>query len=68
MKLVWNDEFNNAGKPDNLSWRYETGFVRNQELQWYQEENANCANGGDPSKTRFPIKYEVDYVRVYQNK
>jgi beta-glucanase (GH16 family) len=25
-------------------------------------------NGGDPSKTRFPIKYEVDYVRVYQLK
>jgi beta-glucanase (GH16 family) len=23
-------------------------------------------NGGDPSKTKFPIKYEVDYVRVYQ--
>jgi beta-glucanase (GH16 family) len=25
-------------------------------------------NGGDPSKTSFPIKYEVDYVRVYQKK
>jgi hypothetical protein len=25
------------------------------------------ANGGDPAKTRFPMKYEVDYVRVYQN-
>jgi beta-glucanase (GH16 family) len=23
-------------------------------------------NGGDPSGTRFPVKYEVDYVRVYQ--
>jgi hypothetical protein len=23
-------------------------------------------NGGDPAKTKFPIKYEVDYVRVYQ--
>ena len=23
------------------------------------------SNGGDPSKTRFPIKYEVDYVRYY---
>lgn len=23
-------------------------------------------NGGDPSATRFPVKYEVDYVRVYQ--
>ena len=23
-------------------------------------------NGGDPSKTEFPAKYEIDYVRVYQ--
>ncbi len=23
-------------------------------------------NGGDPSKAKFPMKYEVDYVRVYQ--
>ncbi len=45
MKLVWNDEFNKVGKPDTSSWRYEKGFVRNQELQWYQEENANCKSG-----------------------
>ena len=25
-------------------------------------------NGGDPSGSKFPVKYEVDYVRVYQNK
>ncbi len=24
------------------------------------------ATGGDPSKTEFPVKFEVDYVRVYQ--
>ena len=23
-------------------------------------------NGGDPSKTNFPLKYYVDYVRVYE--
>jgi beta-glucanase (GH16 family) len=23
-------------------------------------------NGGDPASTRFPVKYEIDYVRVYQ--
>lgn len=45
MMLVWNDEFNIDGKPDPLFWRYETGFVRNQELQWYQKENANCTGG-----------------------
>lgn len=25
-------------------------------------------NGGDPSKTKFPARFEVDYVRVYQKK
>ena len=45
MKLVWNDEFNKNGKPDTAFWRYERGFVRNQELQWYQENNAVCTNG-----------------------
>ncbi|MEH6408312.1 MAG: glycoside hydrolase family 16 protein, partial [Leeuwenhoekiella sp.] len=25
-------------------------------------------NGGDPSKTSFPKKYQVDYVRVFQKK
>jgi beta-glucanase (GH16 family) len=45
MILVWNDEFNNQGKPDSSNWIYENGFVRNQELQWYQPDNAYCANG-----------------------
>ena len=45
MKLVWNDEFNTSGKPDSLFWIYENGFVRNQELQWYQPGNANCRGG-----------------------
>ena len=45
MKLVWNDEFNGNGKPDSANWIYETGFVRNQELQWYKPDNARCANG-----------------------
>jgi beta-glucanase (GH16 family) len=25
-------------------------------------------NGGDPSQTQFPNRFEVDYVRVYQKK
>lgn len=43
--LVWKDEFNNTGKPDTTHWIYEHGFVRNEELQWYQSENATCKNG-----------------------
>lgn len=45
MTLVWNEEFNLNGKPDSSIWRNERGFVRNQELQWYQSDNANCING-----------------------
>jgi beta-glucanase (GH16 family) len=43
--LVWSDEFNVAGRPQAENWRCERGFVRNEELQWYQPENAWCENG-----------------------
>ena len=33
-KLVWSDEFDVDGEPDQNHWAYEYGFVRNQELQW----------------------------------
>jgi len=39
-ELVWSDEFERDGKPDSIKWYYEHGFVRNEELQWYQTENA----------------------------
>lgn len=44
-KLVWCDEFEQNGKPNSANWAYEQGFVRNEELQWYQPENAFCKNG-----------------------
>lgn len=44
-KLVWSDEFNRDGAPDSANWSYEQGFVRNEELQWYQPANARCENG-----------------------
>ena len=44
-KLVWADEFNRNGPPDTSNWQYETGFVRNHELQWYQPGNAWCHDG-----------------------
>ncbi|MBG9378434.1 glycoside hydrolase family 16 protein [Panacibacter sp. DH6] len=44
-KLVWHDEFDMDGKPDSDNWKFENGFVRNEELQWYQPGNATCANG-----------------------
>ena len=44
-KLVWHDEFKKNGPPNPANWNYESGFVRNNELQWYQPENAFCTNG-----------------------
>jgi beta-glucanase (GH16 family) len=44
-KLVWADEFDTPGRPDPRNWTFETGFVRNNELQWYQPENARVENG-----------------------
>jgi len=43
--LVWCDEFDVDGAPDPSNWGFEKGFVRNQELQWYQPNNATVANG-----------------------
>lgn len=45
MELYWNEEFDVDGKPDPKVWSYETGFVRNQELQWYQSDNASVSGG-----------------------
>jgi len=44
-KLLWSDEFNKDGQPNPRNWTYELGFVRNNELQWYQPDNARCENG-----------------------
>ena len=45
MNLVFSEEFNNEGKPNPDNWGYETGFKRNEELQWYLSDNANCTAG-----------------------
>jgi beta-glucanase (GH16 family) len=44
-RLVWHDEFEKDGPPDPDKWRFEQGFKRNEEAQWYQSENAICKNG-----------------------
>lgn len=43
--LYWSDEFNIDGKPDETKWNFEKGFARNEELQWYQSDNAICEGG-----------------------
>ncbi len=47
-KLVWQDEFDKAGLPDPSKWKYDTGYIRNHELQYYtfnRKENAQIADG-----------------------
>ena len=43
-RLVWSDEFEVDGRPSK-DWSYEHGFQRNQELQWYQSDNAYVKDG-----------------------
>ncbi|WBL26494.1 glycoside hydrolase family 16 protein [Zunongwangia sp. HGR-M22] len=44
-ELIWADEFDKAGNPDIQYWSYEKGFVRNDELQWYQAKNSIVNDG-----------------------
>ncbi len=44
-RLIWSDEFNQDGAVDADKWTFETGFVRNEEEQWYQPDNAFCKDG-----------------------
>lgn len=62
-KLVWSDEFNNDGLPDTSNWQYERGFVRNEEDQWYQPENAFCKNGSLIIEARKEQKPNPGYIK-----
>lgn len=42
---TWSDEFDGEGALDPTRWTFESGFVRNEELQWYQAENAFQEDG-----------------------
>lgn len=44
MTLAWHDEFDTDGLPSS-QWTAETGFQRNEELQWYQGDNAEVKDG-----------------------
>lgn len=72
MVLSWSDEFNTSGKPDSTKWTYERGFVRNNELQWYQPDNASIKNGclvieGRREKVK-NTRYEAGSQRWQQNR
>jgi len=42
-KLVWSDEFDKPGLPDPAKWGYESGFIRNNEQQFYTRERKENA-------------------------
>lgn len=42
--LLFEDTFDGTAV-DETKWGYETGFVRNDEPQWYQPANASVSNG-----------------------
>jgi beta-glucanase (GH16 family) len=44
-RLAWADEFDVDGAPNPANWSFETGFVRNEEAQWYQADNASVTAG-----------------------
>ena len=43
--LVWSDEFDVDGRPNSDNWGYESGMVRNNEWQYYTDQNATVVSG-----------------------
>ena len=69
IALYVDDLLLNKVPMDSLVNRDGTGYNPFQQPQYMLLNLAiGGDNGGDPGKTRFPGKFEVDYVRVYQRK
>jgi beta-glucanase (GH16 family) len=66
-KLVWADEFDNNGQPDAANWNFELGFVRNEELQWYQPDNAYCEGGNLIIEAKREQKANPNYIAGSDN-
>lgn len=65
--LEWADEFDNDGAPDSDKWSFEEGFVRNEEIQWYQRENAYCKDGCLVVEAKVEKKPNPNYVEGSSN-
>jgi len=65
--LVWSDEFDGDGPLDAKNWTYETGFIRNEEAQWYQAANAARRDGHLVIEARRERVKNPDYVANSQN-
>ena len=60
-QLIWSDEFNKDGAIDTAAWQFENGFMRNNELQWYQPQNAWCKDGKLIIEARRETKSNPNY-------
>jgi beta-glucanase (GH16 family) len=59
-ELVWADEFNYSGLADDSKWSYETGFIRNNEKQYYTKARTENARVGDGVLTIEARKEQYD--------
>jgi beta-glucanase (GH16 family) len=60
--LLWSEEFNYTGAPNSSIWNYETGFSRNEELQWYQSANATVNGSNLVITAKRETKANPNYV------
>ncbi|MFD2744679.1 MULTISPECIES: family 16 glycosylhydrolase [Sphingobacterium] len=60
-QLVWSDEFDGSGSVNSQHWNFEKGFQRNNEDQWYQEENASIKDGVLVIEARKEVKPNPTY-------
>ena len=64
-RLVWSDEFNTEGRLSPSVWNYEQGYVRNEEAQWYQPDNASLSSKlGKSGIVRILFTYPVVTIGV----
>lgn len=66
IRLYLDDELLNEIDVDEAT--YESGFNPFRQPHYILLNLALGSNGGDPASTEFPVYYEVDYVRVFQEK
>jgi beta-glucanase (GH16 family) len=74
-ELVWEDNFDVDGLPDQRIWNYEEGFIRNNEAQYYTKErleNARVENGNLVIEARNDNwnghKITAASINTYENK
>lgn len=62
----------NSSETQNQGWNGNTENPFSNDIDGFGHyillNLAIGGNGGDPSNSLFPMRYEVDYVRVYQKK